>query len=138
MDRASDYGSEGWEFKSLRARQLKIPSHREGILFCVKSVDGYFFHRSKRGSCLRAIQRNIRLDPRSFKALSTIICICSMVQSGLKNFPFPKHKLHHFSLLPPSLFVPRQSPAFSVSSGIPQLWHCFVIDTGPVFKILVV
>ncbi len=33
MDRASDYGSEGWEFKSLRARQLKIPSHGEGILF---------------------------------------------------------------------------------------------------------
>lgn len=33
MDRASDYGSEGWEFKSLRARQSKIPSRCGGILF---------------------------------------------------------------------------------------------------------
>ena len=33
MDRASDYGSEGWEFKSLRARHLKIPPHCGGILF---------------------------------------------------------------------------------------------------------
>ena len=25
MDRASDYGSEGWEFESLRARQTSAP-----------------------------------------------------------------------------------------------------------------
>ena len=36
MDRASDYGSEGWEFKSLRARHLKIPPHCGGILFIPK------------------------------------------------------------------------------------------------------
>jgi len=46
MDRASDYGSEGWEFKSLRARQLDLvlatkyqQEFKVSVVFCLDGAN---------------------------------------------------------------------------------------------------
>jgi len=38
MDRASDYGSEGWEFKSLRARHTDGIDSLRGLIFGISRV----------------------------------------------------------------------------------------------------